>query len=686
MTAASGRAPQARSPAAQKLRRGSFCVETATYNVLGFPPGGSGTSFTREFQIFTPACRRNRSIEAMAQLDPANSTPADRPGDDFRKIAGIGPVLERRLHDAGIVTYQDLAARSPEQIAGVAGASAASIASQDWTGQARQLAGPPPAQIPPDLPDFVGQEVAVAQVQTLLNTASHEAGITVVITGLAGVGKSALAIHMAYQFQARFQDGQLYANLAYLELSDILAEFLQALGIQKTMIPEAEEERVRLYHARLTGRRILVVLDSAKSAAQVRPLLPTGTGCASLITSRSSLQELEGAHLVVLNVLSPSDSLELLNRVVGPDRVTAELAEADKLVRVCGYLPLAIQIAGAWLARHPTDTVHDLVNRLESQRDDAAEGLDSLGAAFTVVYRALSNEEARLLRLLGLVTAPDFDAPVAAALLDSSVEEARDLLGQLQAYSLVEAASDPERYDFHPLIRLHAREHLQTEESEESRQAAATRLQALPSDRNRDQVEWVTDSPATHDLLKRSSLAWALATRLRRIQRDDPSTSFLLHLDGPWGAGKSRLLNLLRTELEQDWLIVNFDAWRQSKVGPPWWALLTSLRQTLAHEFRLWTRGTLRTREAVARIRRAGAPYFLALLILLLAAAGVFFLLHPNHFTAASIGDIAKVFTAILAAVGTIWAGALVAGRFLLWIRPGAPSCSSNPTPTRCGS
>lgn len=183
----------------------------------------------------------------------------------------------------------------------------------------------------------------------------------------------------------------------------------------------------------------------------------------------------------------------------------------------------------------------------------------------------------------------------------------------------------------------------------------------------RDQVEWLSDSPADQDLLRRRPLAQALAVRLQRFQAEDPGTSFLVHLDGPWGTGKSTLLNLLRSELEQDWLAVDFDAWRQSRIGPPWWALLAALRHDLGRHLRLPARLRLRLAESWMRSRRGGAPFIFALIILLAIAAAVLILLGPRRLTLASAGDLARAVTAAVTALGTLWAGALVAGRFLLW-------------------
>jgi TIR domain/KAP family P-loop domain len=183
----------------------------------------------------------------------------------------------------------------------------------------------------------------------------------------------------------------------------------------------------------------------------------------------------------------------------------------------------------------------------------------------------------------------------------------------------------------------------------------------------RHQVEWLSDAPAATDLLRRRPLAQTLATRLRRIHDEEPTTSFLIHIDGPWGTGKSSLLEFLDTELERDWLTVKFDAWRQARIGPPWWALLAALRHDLGHNIGLLARTRLRIAETLARLRRAGAPFVLALTFLLAAATGIFLLLRPSVLTLKSAGDLARTVTAILAAAGTLWAGALVAGRFLLW-------------------
>ena len=183
----------------------------------------------------------------------------------------------------------------------------------------------------------------------------------------------------------------------------------------------------------------------------------------------------------------------------------------------------------------------------------------------------------------------------------------------------------------------------------------------------RDRVDWISDATAREDLLRRRPLAVSLATRLRRIQKDKPHSSFLVHIDGPWGSGKSTLLDFLEQELEPGWLVVRYDAWRQAQVGPPWWTLLVHLRHALADPMSRREKLAMRTAEAWSRIRVAGAVYALALVVLVAAALGLFFLLSPADVGTPSAGEVARSVAAVLTAVGTLVGGALVAGRFLLW-------------------
>jgi hypothetical protein len=180
-------------------------------------------------------------------------------------------------------------------------------------------------------------------------------------------------------------------------------------------------------------------------------------------------------------------------------------------------------------------------------------------------------------------------------------------------------------------------------------------------------VDWTHDAPATVDLLRRKDLAAVLARRLRTLLDDARRTSFLVHVDGAWGTGKSTLLNFLADELAPDFLIVRFDAWQQSRTAPPWWALLTTARQEITRQIGWWRARRLRLGETFSRIRRTGAPYVLAVLILLAITGGIVYGLWPSKSTMENWTAVAKAVTAIVGAIATLWAGSLVAGRFLLW-------------------
>jgi len=182
-----------------------------------------------------------------------------------------------------------------------------------------------------------------------------------------------------------------------------------------------------------------------------------------------------------------------------------------------------------------------------------------------------------------------------------------------------------------------------------------------------DRVEWISDATAREDLLRRKPLAASLATRLNRIQQETPDSSFLVHIDGPWGSGKSTLLDFLQEELEPNWLVVRYDAWRQARVGPPWWTLIVHLRLALASGMSWRKKASMRAAEAWSRIRVAGAVYALVLVLLVAAALGVFLLFRPAELGAANAGDLARSLAAVLTSVGILVGGALAASRFLLW-------------------
>lgn len=184
-----------------------------------------------------------------------------------------------------------------------------------------------------------------------------------------------------------------------------------------------------------------------------------------------------------------------------------------------------------------------------------------------------------------------------------------------------------------------------------------------------DQVNWIPDFAATNDSLGRAPLAYAIARQLRLLQSESLGQSFLIHIDGEWGAGKTSLLNFIREQFKSDWQIVDFDSWRQYKLGPPWWSLLTTLRLSLKRRLKFPGRVRLRTTETLTQLKRGGGVYLLALLIVALLSFGIYLAFRP-HLNTATTTDLAETVTAVLAAIGTLWAGALVAARFLLWDSP----------------
>jgi tetratricopeptide (TPR) repeat protein len=333
----------------------------------------------------------------------------------------------------------------------------------------------PPAETPADLADFTGREDALGWL-------TAQGPGCLVLYGAPGVGKTALAVHAATVFAAHYPGGRLHASLrdadgTPLDPATVLAHFLRSLGCPDAAIPEEPQERARLYRTLIAGRRVLIVLDDAAEEAQVRPLLPAAPGCLALVTSRSPLAGLEAARAFELGVLGEQEALALLSRVAGAERVSAEPHEAGMVVALCDRLPLAVRIAGARLARRTGWTLAHLVQRLADERrrlDELSAGDLAVRGSLELGYRGLSPLEARLFRLLGLLSAPDFAAWVAGPLLGVPDAEGERLVEQLVESGLLQPlgidAAGQERYRFHDLTRLYARE-LRT----------AERMSALPA-------------------------------------------------------------------------------------------------------------------------------------------------------------------------------------------------------------
>ncbi|MFC5851755.1 BTAD domain-containing putative transcriptional regulator [Streptomyces chlorus] len=408
----------------------------------------------------------------------------------LRDELGVDPGEElRRVHKA--VLRQDDA-----WLLGPAAPPASTRPGSPTREEQPDRAGAPsvPAELPHDAAGFAGRTGELARLHALLPPEGGQGPTkTVVISaigGAAGIGKTALAVHWAHQVRDRFPDGQLYVNLhgfdhdrPHLKPNEALELLLRSLGLPASEIPSHEEAQGRVYRTLLADRRLLVLLDNAASAEQVRPLLPGSPSCCVVVTSRNRLADLvvrDGAHALPLSLLLPTEARALLSRTLGEERLSVDPLAVDGLIRLCGGLPLALRVAAARLAGdpglHPADLVTEMSegNRLQALEPDGDEN-SPLRAAFSVSYGVLVPAARRLFRLLGLFPGPEFTAKVAAALLGAPPSQARRLLGALAAAHLIEPVTVG-RYRFHDLLREYARECAQVEESAEDRDAALERV------------------------------------------------------------------------------------------------------------------------------------------------------------------------------------------------------------------
>ena len=380
-----------------------------------------------------------------------------------------------------------------QQILNADGEAAVIPLAQPGTGRPPAPEYRPPAQLPADISDFTGRAGQVDRLRGLLAVSETEdnpgAVRVALVVGAGGLGKTALAVHAAHLIASEFPDGQLYASLhgaaQPTDPSEVLARFLRALGAEPGHIPLEEEERAAQYRTRLAGKRVLIVLDDAHDAAQVRPLLPGTASCAVLVTARRRLPELAGTKVLDLDVLSLEEARTLFVLVAGQERAVAEPAATDDVLAACAGLPLAIRIGGARLAARGSWTVRTLADRLADERrrlDELRAGNLAVRASFEVSFASLPGPElpggvdpATAFRLLGLWTGSSVSLVAASALLGEDEDAVADALDVLVDAHLLESRAQ-DRYRFHDLLRVYAADRARTQETEEVQQAAITRV------------------------------------------------------------------------------------------------------------------------------------------------------------------------------------------------------------------
>ncbi|MFG1948681.1 BTAD domain-containing putative transcriptional regulator [Nonomuraea sp. NPDC048826] len=411
-------------------------------------------------QLMLALHREGRSDEALECYR--------RMKDRLREEVGLDPAEELIQLELSILRADpSLVARSP---------------SLTLTG----VASLPPMQLPADIGSFSGRKEHVTHLDALLPDESAPPAATIVaISGTAGIGKTTLAVHWAHRVRDRFPDGQLYVNLRgyglaqAVEAADALRGFLHALHVPAPQIPADTDQAAAQFRSVLAHRRVLIVLDNARDAEQVRPLLPGGGRCLVLVTSRrqmSSLVAAEGAHLLRLALFTTDEAYELLARRIDRERLQADPAAVEALITACGHLPLALGIAAARSSVQHEFPLRAIADQLQAglAAFDCGDAATCLRTVFSWSYGALSEPAARLFRMLSLYRGASFTPAAAASLAGARLQEAQAQLAELADMHLIDECR-PARFAVHDLLRTYAAELAEAVDAPADRRAAARR-------------------------------------------------------------------------------------------------------------------------------------------------------------------------------------------------------------------
>ena len=434
--------------------------------------------------------RAGRTAEALAAYQRVRTSIAENLGME----PGHGlQVLHRRIlaNDPALVPEPGLPGAEPREPDPRAVRGAAGDGGDGGSHPSRDQASLVPRQLPGSTRHFTGRLHELQMLNEALNDTVDASGAVVIIAieGTAGVGKTALALHWAHSMVNRFPDGQLYVNLRGFDPSGrplvpgtAIRRLLQALDVPIDRIPDDFDGKVSLYRSLLASKRMLILLDNAVDAAQVRPLLPANPRCPVVVTSRNQLASLvatEGAQLITLDVLSDSESRELLRRVLGAERVLADPDAAGELAELCARLPIALRIAAARVATRPYLSLAELSGELRGAQDrlnllETEDPSTSVRAVFSWSCQNLSAPALQMFRLIGVHPGPDISAPACASLAGVTLAQANQALDELaQAHLLTEHL--PGRFAFHDLLRTYAAEQAADHCPEDARRAAVRR-------------------------------------------------------------------------------------------------------------------------------------------------------------------------------------------------------------------